>query len=172
MCTFSLKVNHMCKTLLLFLILFLSGCMSPPYIPQWTQTYEGAALSDDQEVKLYHQFKNYKEVLVIDNVIYTKSRDNPKLEYKLKPGLHHIDYYLKVGKLGWAIGGFAIEMKAGHTYVLKHDIEPHYFKPWETTVLLRDKTDGKNVRTDHFTSRMSWDRDLQKLNEKYTDTAK
>ena len=164
------------KTLLLFLILFLSGCMASPHIPEWTQTYEGVSLPDNQEVKLYHKFTNYREVIVIDNMIYTKSRDEPKVDYKLIPGLHRIDYYLRVPKRGWAIGGFTIEMKAGHTYVLKHEFDTNfhlfYFRPWETTVILRDKTDDEDVRMEHFPSPMSWDSDIQKLYEKYMEVGK
>jgi len=159
------------KTLLMFVIPFLSGC-ADTHVPKWTQTYEGSALPDDQEVKLYHQFKFYSSVIVIDNVIYTKSVDDPKVEYKLAPGTHNIDYYLNNYSHGWAIGGFTIDMKAGHTYVLKHDSEPHMFKPWEATVILQDKTEDENVRIKHFPSLMSWDEDIQKLYEKYMEVGK
>lgn len=161
----------MYKTLLLVAILFLSGCVTPAHIPEWTQTYEGNKLPDDQEVKLYHYFRSYNDVIVIDNVIYTNSRDDPKREYTLDPGVHRIDYYVNVYSRGWAIGGFTIEMKAGHTHVLDYDIDPNFYlfftEPWETTVTLRDETDGQNLRIDYFPSPMPWDEEIQKQYEKH-----
>ena len=166
----------MYKTLLLVVILFLSGCMTPAHIPEWTQTYEGNKLPDDQEVKLYHYFRSYNYVIVIDIVIYTNSRDDPKREYALDPGTHRIDYYVNVYGRGWAIGGFTIEMKAGHTYVLDYDIDPNFYlfftEPWETTVTFRDETDGQNLRIDHFPGPMPWDEEIQKKYEKYMGVGK
>jgi len=174
-----------CACILLALVVMPQGCIAPPPLPplpplpEWTQTYEGATLPDDQEVKLYHQLElkfYYRTIIVIDNVIYTKAHDDPKITYKLKPGVHRIDYYRKVGERAWAIGGFTIEMKAGHTYVLKHEFDTNfhlfYFRPWETTVILRDKTDDEDVRMEHFPSPMSWDSDIQKLYEKYMEVGK
>jgi hypothetical protein len=110
---------------------------------------------------------------VIDNVIYANSREYPKYEYRLKPGVHRIDYYLNVYSRGWGIGGFTIDMKAGHTYVLKNDIDTNFHilfsRPWETTVILRDKTDEEDVRIKHFPNLIPWDEDVQKLYEKYSE---
>ena len=161
------------KISLIFAILFLSGCVASPSLPEWTQTYEGAKLPDDQEVKLYHYFRFYNDVIVIDTVIYTNSRDDPKREYTLNPGVHHIDYYVNVYGRGWAIGRFTIDMKAGHTYVLDYDFDPNFHlllsQPWETTVTLRDETDSQDLRIDHFPRPIPWDENIQKLYEKYME---
>jgi hypothetical protein len=155
-------------------ILFLSGCGL--HTPVVTQTYKGDALPDDQEVMLWHQFGFYNDVIVIDNVIYANSKEYPKYEYRLKPGVHRIDYYLNVYGRGWGIGGFTIDMKAGHTYVLNNNVDTNFhilslFSPrtWETTVILRDKTDQEDVRIKHFTNLIPWDQDIEKLYEKYSE---
>jgi len=165
----------MYKILLLLVTLFLSGCVSHPY-KKWVQTYEGITLPDDQEVKLDYQSRFYNSVIVIDNEIYTKSRDDTQSHYKLNSGAHRIDYYLNVYGRGWAIGGFTVEMEAGHTYVLKYEVDSNfhlfYSRPWEATVILRDKASDEDVRTEHFPRLISWDEDIQKLHEKYMEVGK
>jgi hypothetical protein len=150
--------------------LLLSACMSHTS-QKWVQTYDGNELPDGQEVKLHHQFKFYNSVLVIDNKIYTKSRDDSQSQFKLRSGRHSIKYYLDIYGRGWAIGEFTVEMEAGHTYVLKNEIDTNfhlfYSRPWEATVILRDETDGKDVGIQHFPSLVSWDKDIRKLHDIY-----
>jgi hypothetical protein len=157
--------------MLLVLVVISQGCIAPHSLPppllEWTQTYEGTTLPDNQEVKLYLRFENNRSIIVIDNVIYTKSLDDAVLAYKLKPGVHRIDYYLKVFTRNWAIGGFTIDMKVGHTYVLKYHLETHVFQPWERTVTLRDETEDENVQIDKIQSTTLWNENIQISYEKH-----
>jgi hypothetical protein len=157
----------MSRSILIFLFWFIASCSSSPI--SWTQTYDGASLPDKQEVKLHHNFDNYREVIVIDGIVYTKTHEDPKLFYTLIPGKHRIEYYLKKYKRGWAIGGFIVNMKAGHTYILEHKVVASFFGPKKSIVILMDDTEGAIVETKYFPEQMPWDENIEELQIKYRD---
>lgn len=136
------------------------GCMSVPK-PVPRQTYEGPRLTEEQEVVLYHHINFTNDLIIIDNIIYRHLRDDPTSYFAITPGIHHIDYYYNIYNRGWAIGKFSVDMKAGHTYVLKVVVDTNfrfpYSQPWEATVILSDMTGNVDVISKHFQKLMSWD---------------
>ncbi len=149
--------RHAYKIFVISLAIILYGCVSAPN--SFTKkTYEGARLTKDQEVVLYHQINFTNDLIAIDKIFY----HNPRYDgFVLTPGIHRIDYHYNIYNRGWAIGNFTIDMEAGHTYVLKVDIDTNFHllfsRPWEATVILRDMTGNVDVRSKHFQKLMPRD---------------
>lgn len=137
------------KNLFSVLILIISGCATLP--PNWINAYEGHALPDEQVAKLIHNFSNYREVVYIDGAHYIKSYGDARNHFNLLPGIHEIQYYLRWHKEGFVVGTARLEMKAGHVYVLSHDVHGGWLPKYQyATVIIRDETTSEVVHEDTF----------------------
>jgi hypothetical protein len=142
-------MGYKMKYLLILLSMIIFGCASQP--APWTYAYKGSALPDNQEAMLLHHFTNFREVITIDGIRYAKTQEDPKTKFKLLPGMHEIEYYLRWYKRGFVVGTIMQEMKAGHVYILSHDIHGGFLPRNEfATVTLKDETANDIIYEETF----------------------
>lgn len=128
--------------ILVSLLVSLGGCASNP--SPWIHTYEGPLLPDNKVATFLHHFTNFNESLGIDQIQYTKTRDDPKTRFKPLPGPHVIWYSLRWYKRGFVQGIFRVNMKAEHVYILSHELRDGWL-PRDEFVVVTLKDDTTNA---------------------------